>query len=41
MSDLTKQGWLLMLKIRAGHIQGHIGELEAKIHVQQDFYAIF
>ena len=25
----------------AGHIQGHIGELEAEIHVQPDFYAIF
>ena len=41
MSELTKQGRLLMLKIRAGHILGDIAELEAKIHVQQDFYAIF
>ena len=32
-----------MLKIRGGmtcHIMGDIGELEAQIHVQQDFYAI-
>ena len=40
MSDLTKQGRLLLLKIGAGHILGDIAELEAQIHVQQDFYAI-
>ena len=27
-------------KSGAGHILGDIAELEAKIHVQQDFYAI-
>ena len=39
MSELTKQGRLLKLKIRAGHILGDIAELEAKIHVQQVDYA--
>jgi len=43
MSELTKQGRFLMLKIRGemiNYILGDIGELKAHIHVQQDFYAI-
>jgi hypothetical protein len=40
MSELTKQGRYSCYTSAAGHILGDIGELQAKIHVQQDFYAI-